>query len=329
MSIASGVVTFTRIIDGDVITTHMYSTEILVQRLKAGTNTPLPDWNIAVNQPTIFPRAISQNTGNRIKIHSPKWYYNGVEILSGNPTFFTGTHDDGGVVVPSLTIVRNLASINNLDSDTIRFEGKATIAGVEYNVSSSIEIRIEEMVGEPYDGIIKATEGGVIDNDTPEVTATALLYKGGVQISSGVTYKWFRVGKSGDTELTPPTSTPNKMTFKDDDIDSELTIRVDFYYNGTKVYSATRLLSDETDPYYLEVSMNGPVDLRDGEEVYIKPNVKDRATGKVVTGYNFEFVFMNNLHEVQFTHKENYYTLKSSILEKYGNLLNMIIYATK
>lgn len=329
MSIASNLTTFTRVIDGDVITTHMYSTEILVQRLKAGADTPMPDWTISSNQPTIYPRAISQNTGKRITIHSPKWYYNGSLIESGNPTFLTTTHNDGGVVVPALKIVGNLASINNLDLDTIRFEGKATIASVEYNVSGTVEVRIEEMVGEPYDGIIKATEGGVIDNDTSEVTATAILYNGGVQISSEVTYKWFRVGKSGDTELTPPTSTPNKMTFKDEDIDSELTIRVDFYYNGTKVYSVTRLLSDETDPYFLEVSIDGPVDLRDGEEVNMTATVRDRANGDMVKGYSYEYVFMNNLHEVQFTHKESFCTLRADMLEKHGNLLNLIVYATK
>ena len=59
VNVVSGVISFTRVLDGDLITTHLYSTKLLIQRLKEGGDTPLPDWTIADNQPTIYPRILS------------------------------------------------------------------------------------------------------------------------------------------------------------------------------------------------------------------------------------------------------------------------------
>lgn len=44
MSVVSGMISFTRIIDGNIITSNLYSTKILVQRLKKGADVPLPNW---------------------------------------------------------------------------------------------------------------------------------------------------------------------------------------------------------------------------------------------------------------------------------------------
>lgn len=328
MSVASGLISFTRILDGNIITSNLYSTKILIQRLKQGTDTPMPNWEDPDNQPVIYPRVLAQSTGKRVTLHSHKWYHNGAEINSSDNRFELINHDDGGVVVPALKIVKNLAAVDNLDTDVISFEAKTSISGVEYEVKATIDIRLEEMVGEPYDGFIEATEGGVVDDDTPEITCTALLYKGGALITEGVTYKWYRIGIDGVTEINPDPSTPNKMKFKDEDINSELTIKVDFFYQGDQVYTVTRTVSDETDVLYLHVAISNGQDLREGESSTVTPTVYNRHTEQAVSGYTFQYTELDNLLEVVGKTEGKNYVMTSEKLAEHGNHLNIIINAT-
>lgn len=332
MSVVSGLISFTRVLDGDLITSHLYSTKLLIQRLKEGADIPLPDWTITSNQPTIYPRVLSQNTGKRVSIitGSEKWLYNGIEIdFEADLRFKKIIYDDGGVVVPGLEIVQNLASVDNLDTDVITFSAKTKISGVEYDIRSTIDIRLEEMVGEPYDGFIEATEGGVVDDNTPEVVATAVLHKGGAEVSEGVTYKWYRVGRDGINEIKPDPATPNKMKFKDEDIDSELTIKVEFFYNGVNVYNKTRTLSDETDTYYLRVKQEGPQDLRDNDTCKLTPEVYNRVLNQKVDGYIFEYTELDSMLNLVGKETGATYTMTTEKLDKNGGHLNLIINATK
>lgn len=330
MSVVSGLISFTRVLDGDLITSHLYATKLLIQRLKEGSDAPLPDWSMVDNQPTIYPRVLSQNTGKRVVLveGSEKWFYNGTEIKEDS-RFEKVSHDDGGVKVPGLKIVDNLVSVDNLDTDVITFEGKTKIAGVDYTIKSTIDIRLEEMVGEPYDAFIEATEGGVIDDNTPEVTCTAVLYKGGAEVTEGVTYKWYKVGRDGTTELKPSPASLNKMTFKDEDVDSELTIKVEFFYNGVNVYNKTRTLSDETDTYYLRVKQEGPLDLRDNDVCKLTPEVWNRVLNQKLDGYIFEYTELDNMLKLIGKETGASYTMTTEKLDKNGGVLNLIINATR
>ena len=328
MSVVSGMISFTRIIDGNIITSNLYSTKILVQRLKKGADTPLPDWTNTEHQPIIYPRVIGQSTGKRVTLHSHKWFHNGAEINSSDGRFELITYDDGGVVVPALKIIKNLATPDNLDTDVISFSAKTSISGVEYDVKANIDIRLEEMVGDPYDGVIEVTEGGVIDDDTPEVTATAILYKGGAVITEGVTYKWYRITTEGKEEIKPNPATPNKMKFKESDINSELTIKVDFYYQNQIVYSISKTLSDETDTLYLHVSISNGQSLREGESSVLTPMVYNRVLNQKVPGYSYEYSELDNMLSLIGKKQGATYTMTAENLSKHGDQINIIINAT-
>ena len=184
------------------------------------------------------------------------------------------------------------------------------------------------MIGEPYDAVIEATEGGVIDDDTPEITTTAILYKGGAIITEGVTYKWYRITVDGSQELKPNPATPNKMSFKDEDITSELTIRVDFFYLGQKVYTVTRNLSDETDSLYLHVSISNGQDLRAGESSILTPTVYNRVLNQKVSGYAFKYALLDNMLEKVGEAEGATYEMTAEKLAQHGDNLNVIINAT-
>ena len=328
MSVVSGLISFTRIIDGDVVTSNLSSDKILIQRLKQGTSQPLPNWEVKENQPTISARVIAQSTGKRVTVSSPSWFYNGTKITSSDSRFLIGTSLDGSISIPTLKIVKNLANPDNLDTDNIKFEGIAKINGIDYEVRASIDIRLEEMVGEPYDGIIELTEGGVIDDNTSEVIATAVLYKGGSIVKDKVTYKWYKITETGQEIMNPNLGTPEKMKFTDKDVDSELTIKVDFYYDGVKVYSKTRLISDETDPFYLYVHVSNGQDLRDGESTTVTPVVYNRITQEKVSGYSFKYTELDNMLEVIGNKTGATYNMTAQFLAQNNNHVNLIINAT-
>lgn len=318
---------FIKILDGNVITSELYSTEILVQRLKKDTDVPMPDWENSQDQPIIYPRILSQSSGKRVSIESFKWFYNGKEIGKNNPTFDMVEYIDGGLYIPGLKIIRNLASLTNLDTDTISFEAITRVGGIPYDIKCSIDIRIEEVVGEAYDGIIRATESGVIDDNTPQVTCTAVLYKGGQEITKDVTYEWYKITTNGTEKLIPNSGTPNKYTFKEGDIDSELSIYVNMFYKGQKVYVARRTLSDESDALYLHLALSNSTTLKEGESCTIVPTVYNRILDKVVTGYNFTFKFLDdNLELIESFSGIPSYKLESDFLKKHNGSVNLLVY---
>ena len=328
MSTTSGLISFTRILDGNVITCNLYSNKLLVQRMKKDAAQAIPDWSIEANQPIIYPKIVSQNSGVRINVDSFKWKYNGAEILTTDTRFQFTQMEDGALKIPGLKIVSNLISKDNMDSDTISFEGKSTINKVEYEVKANIDIRLEEMVGDPYFGFIEVTDGAVIDDNTPEVTATAILYKGGSIMKNDVTYVWNKVTPNG-LEVIPNNSTnPNKQVFKSSDVESELTVKVEFKYLGETVAEYLKTISDEKDTLYLNISLSNGQDLRDGEVSVITPKVWNRVLQKEESGYKFEYSLLSsNLTPITKATGATY-SMTAKTLEDNNNNINVLINAT-
>ncbi|MCC8154275.1 MAG: hypothetical protein LIP01_08715 [Tannerellaceae bacterium] len=298
MSIAQGFETITAIIDSDQISSSLHATKPLTQYLKKDTSDVSPDWTVAANQPVIYVRAKSQleMTRKPIIAGTEKWYYNDTLIVfdtvgkSTSPAglFQKESYDDGGVEVPALRIIGNLASTTNTDSDRIGFSGQVDIGTIKTEVCPEIDIRLEETVGDPYEGFIEASEGGVIDDNTDEITCKGILYKGGAEVATGVTYYWY-FQKENDWTLIEKFNGKQTITVIEEDIDGVLGVKCDFYYGGSKVTSTTRQLHDETDPLIVSANPNGPTQLKSGESVKFTPKVIRRSNAQEVTGYSFSY----------------------------------------
>ncbi|MCC8154794.1 MAG: hypothetical protein LIP01_11710 [Tannerellaceae bacterium] len=298
MSLVSGYEMITAIVDGDQVSSSLHGTKPLIQYLKKGTSDVSPDWSVAANQPVIYPRAKSQLQMTRIPIvaGTEKWFYNDKEIvfdstgLSTSPAglFKKERYDDGGVEVPALRITGNLASTTNTDSDKIGFSGEVELGGIKMETCPDIDIRLEETVGDPYEGFIDATDGGIIDDDTSEITCTGILYKGGAEATSGVTCYWYFHEEDG-WKMIEKFNGKKSITVTEADINSELVIRCDFQYGGVKVFSSTRQLSDETDALIISSNPSGPKQLRKGESVTFTPKVISRSTAQEAAGYSFSY----------------------------------------
>ncbi len=298
------------IMDGDVITGALRSTKALVQYIRKDTNSYIPNFTQAANQPTIYPHLESQVEQRRLApvAGTEKWYYNndstaitfGSDNISTAPSAAAGkfkktTFNNGDFVVPALQVIGNLASPSNTDSDTISLTCDVESGGHVQTVRSSIFVRVEEVEGDPYIAFIDATDGGVIDSNTPTVTLTATLLKAGGEVTSGLTYKWFK--SSGSTWAQIP-GTAKTLTLGADSIDSRALIKCEITHSGITT-NAVIEVSDETDPSVMVFDADGSTTLTSKEptnKVTITPKVVKRGTGAIDTRFNgkpYSFLFLN------------------------------------
>lgn len=288
----------TMVSDGDQIATTLFATLPLKQYLKLGTDYVYPSWKEVGEQPVIYPRIQSQNAGTRLSpvTGSEKWYYSDTEIkfdsagLSLDKKFKKETYKDGAVTVPSLRIVSNLASLDNIKPDKIDLVARVKIGVSEAIISPSIPVSLEEVAGDPFDSFISATNGGVIDNTTDSIVSTAYLRKGGQKVTEGITYKWYKDTVSGYSPINPDAGKPNTKTIKDDDIDSSLVLKCEFIVDGKVVSIATTQLFDETDPLIINTRPSGPKQLTVGGHVTFTPQVVRRDKGIPIPGFSFKYL---------------------------------------
>lgn len=290
----------TIISNGDSINAQLESDKHLSQFIKAGTNTYSPDWSKSENQPTIKPLAFSQSQGRvAVVFGSDSWYYNNVEIkfdasgVSTNPKgmFKRVALTENGVQVPALRIISNIISLSNTDNDLLTCKCKVKVGVKEYDIQPQRDIRLQETMGDPYDGFIAAQNGGVLTNEVDKTTCTAYLRKGGSDIVQGVTYKWFKRGLTDYIAVDSDVNKPNQRTFTRAEIDANLIIKVEFYIDNVQVFSVTRSLSDLTDPLEIEDSIVKGTDIStDNDSITYAYRVVRKNTDIVIpTASNFNF----------------------------------------
>lgn len=285
------------VVDGDNISGNIRSTKPLVQMFQPGTGKCIPDWSVAANQPVIYPVARSQNEGTikPIVAGTDKWYYNGVLVTFNASNVATApaviankakkvTYNNGSVSVPALQIMGNLAGSSNMDADIIRLEGDVEASGHTLAFNSDISLAISEYSDSTYSGFLYITNGGIVDSEHPSVSVTPKLYKGGSEVVSGYTLKWYKMPS------TASFSTANTVSITANDIDSRLTLRCEFIVAGIVVTEALAELSDETDPFFIVSEFSGPSQLTSTgatSSVNISYKVKRVGTGEVITGFSF------------------------------------------
>jgi hypothetical protein len=307
MSTVKGNSTITFVKQGDTINTSLRSTKPLEQYLKKGTSTVSPDWTQSGNQPTIYPVVRSSLTDTRIEPESGSevWKYNGSVIpFSGNLSTVMGSIPagtfkkeskkvDGDTTVPTLTICKNLASADNINADVIEF-GATVDTGFRSAISASIDIRIEEIEGDPYVGYITVNDGGVIDSNTSSLALTAALTRGGQDITSGVTYKWYKASGNNWTNINKATKS---IPVTAADIDTQELYKCEFFISGSSVGSAVIPVYDESDPLVVVPNPDGDEEISSARrQVVYSPLVCKRGDINMtpVTGFTFSYQLTNS-----------------------------------
>lgn len=285
------------LIDGDSAQGNIRATKPLVQQYDPKTTKCIPDWTDSAKQPLIYPviRSGNENVIKAVISGSEKWYYNGAEItfndsgMATAPSYVAGlvkktTYAVSGITMPALQIVGNLANGSNMDADTIRLDGKIEASGHQLDFSSEIAIAISEYTDSAYVGFIydKNEKGGIIDDINTSVTLTQELYASGQLVpKSDYSVKWRLL--PSDTIF----STASEITLSASDIDSKQSVICEFIIDGTIVASYIMEVSDESDPYFVNVTWDGSTTMTKDSTLVGQCQVKKVGTGVVQTGWTF------------------------------------------
>lgn len=256
-----------RIIDGDTLSLYFTTNGVpLFQGYNPDAKTVSPVWNKSGSHPVITPHVGSARQ-NPVQLLGHRWSYNGVEIkfASGSGTvastnfsnLFELNTNDG-----SLSIIGNLASAQNQDSDVVKYEGTASVGDSSYTMEKSIDILVSMLGGSAYTGGIVATSTmlGVVDDGGNQITSTKLSFW--LMNSAGVAVTSFKVklfrgdvlaadkfdGTQGISVHRDSVGTDDKLY-----VDSHQLFVAEFYVDGVNdaVYRAGIGIDDAADLYKL------------------------------------------------------------------------------
>ena len=233
----------------------------------------VPNWNTAANQPIIYVDLV--NGADRVPANSGGvWTYNGSPIDFANDSRFslvsnyTPTGYSSGVYVPAIKITGNLASNNNVNTDTIGYSGSYTIGGSDIAFSISTFVRITGIMANGILGQIEFIDGSNIITDKGQVkTMRARLYGADGQeiLPSNFTTQWYLndtlIGSGGNITVSGTTYAQAMQVAEDDSLGAtkEITdnaiIKCVFTYNttvngqgATLTDTAFESIDDQTDP---------------------------------------------------------------------------------
>ncbi|MGM9737823.1 MAG: hypothetical protein ACI3ZT_05350 [Candidatus Cryptobacteroides sp.] len=291
---AQGSITVKRLRNGDTFFISLDLNGVpLYQGVDPVTGDVTPDWTVAANQPIITPKVTSAR-GNTVSLGGHQWSYNGQVLLFTGASSGNWTTDSTGkfqlnTATGALKIIANLASSINVASDNLTYNCIATVAGVEYNLSKSIDIQIQSVGASSYYGTINATT----EQLTPQVTSATIstkLYLGSTE-QSGYTVKWYK-----DDALWSEKSGAS-IVVNTGDVDGTQLIIAEFYKNSgdsTPVFRAGIRIIDTNDDFYVshryvnssgttvnanrEVDVNNPVYVQ-AYVVNVRTNTETNVSG--------------------------------------------------
>lgn len=283
---AQGSITIKRLRNGDnfFISLEITNGVPLFQGVDEKTGVPNPDWTVAANQPIITPRVTSAR-GNSVDLSFHSWKYNGVALN------FNGAETDGwkadstgkfkmNVSTGALRIVQNLASEVNCANDTLTYECVATISGVEYNLTKSIDILIQTVGANGYIGFIIAST----EQLTAEVTSCTLDTKLMLAADNVTSYyvKWYK-----DDTLWTAKNGQKSITVGRNDVDGTQLFIAEFYKDSssnTPLYRAGVRIIDTLDEFQVQLAITSAnKEVSPGNNVVVEAKVVNMRTNTVVS----------------------------------------------
>lgn len=271
---------------------------------------------------TLYPQAFSSLLGSVVvpETTGQQWYYNILDssdagILENGAVkakfaslFEATTVTINGKTFPALKIKGNLATDADHTDKYIYYKSRWQ----DKPFTCQQLIPIQAAAGSQYD-ILLTVEGAdgsgddVLSNDNDWVKYTAFLHRAGEKVSSGVTFKFYRMS-GGSWVAVSHTAGLYEIATADGSASLKLfnaaVEGVELYkavltYNTTD-YEKVFEVTDIHDPFYIVpgCSIAGE-SVKKGETVTYNPQVFDRSTGELATGsyetskWTFKFTFIS------------------------------------
>lgn len=212
--------------------------------------------------PLITP-VVTSARSNAVTLSNHAWNYNGLSLDFSGTTItykevtYTLASNDARFGMASdgtLIIVGDLASETNNAADTLTYTCTATVAGVEYQLTKSIDITIQTVGSGTYWGGILVSGGhNVLDANNTTATLTATLYLVGREADDFYVV-WYK-----DGELLTDKVGLSALSVSRDDVDGEQLYIARFFVSQTAyengdaaVASAGVRITDSLDDYKVQ-----------------------------------------------------------------------------
>lgn len=289
-----------RTLKGDTLSLSLQTNGVpLFQGLNPDTFTVSPKWSESGTHPVITP-IISSARKNNVILTSHAWAYNGKDLgfsfsgtgweISTVDNRFKLNHTDG-----SLSIVADLASKVNQDSDTLTYSGVAVLGASTYEMEKSIDILVSMLGGSSYFGGVSADTTVLSKGQTQAVLKPWLFNSAGGEVSA-YSVKLYR---GSGTDLAGTYNNPaSGITIHRDKtgdtdklyVDSHQLFVLEFIVDGAAVYRTGISIDDISDIYQLALNSIGQVD-EDNNQTFrcIVTNCETGKAPKSISG-NVTFV---------------------------------------
>lgn len=262
-------ITIRRLRNGDTLyLTLEVGAKPLFQAVDPQTGIVSPDWTVAANQPVITPN-VNSTRQNTVNLSNHSWTHNGSVLNFNGATSGGYTTDSTGkfacnLSTGALKIIGNLASPSQMANDTLQYSVDATVGGILYHLSKSIDVQIQAAGASSYFGFINASTTQ-LDSGHSSATLQANLWLSTSPVNSFYV-KWYK----GNTPWTAMNG-QQSVTVNRSDIDASQLIIAEFYKTSSDtdyVAKAAITLIDTLDeilivPYISssnkEVDTNKPV----------------------------------------------------------------------
>lgn len=285
---AQGSITIKRLRNGDsIFLTLELNGKPLYQAVDDKTGAVIPDWGIEANRPVITPKATTTR-GNTVYLSHHSWTYNGVLLVFNGATSGSYIMDSTGkfglnTSNGALKIMANLASPINSANDTLVYACMATVVGVEYNLTKSIDIQIAKAGSSSYYGFINASSTQM-DVDHSTITLATELWLSGAGISEYYV-KWYK----GTAPWTAKTG-QKSITVNREDIDASQLFIAEFYIHAEDVqyvFRAGICILDTLDEISLVPYISSAnKEVSEGSPVTVAARLIRVSTGAVLTPVN-------------------------------------------
>lgn len=202
----------TALLDGQTVSGELVSTRSLWQAIDHSGNV-IPDWTSAAenNKPRLYP--LLQSGGEILQPKTITWRYNN-EVIEFDATTHLSTNSafpgvfkeadytpSGGKLVPSLLIMKNLASGSNEDNDTISMSGSVLVNDSELHFEAMQMVHITKASATAnICELILVGGKNTLQSDTDTVQIQAVYHTNESSVStSNYTVKWYWNGSQQRT----------------------------------------------------------------------------------------------------------------------------------
>lgn len=294
MGLVSNRFTMTAIHDGQTVNAIMRANTTLSQRINRQSGECVPNWN--TTHPQIW--AETDLSGEKKAPSTYTWKYNGLTLTFGADNLCTTVGYEGcfkkttksvdGKAFPAISIMKNLATVENTDNDIIEISGSVELSGAQLPFGVALPVRISELSASGYSGVL----GGdvMVTSAQPTASVEGRLYAGTSQVTDKFWTKWYDEGTGQQIGSTIASTAVDgeqvaKFSIADTAITDYITLRCEFYTEDPTSASAAVQASafwevdDETDDEKMYVSTvitnntssanKGGIFLRSGQSVTI------------------------------------------------------------